>query len=81
MKDERPAGVPAVPAPLRICPRCTGGGQVSAAEHCPECLGQPYTNIDGIMLVCQACHGTGRRNLPCPECGGKGTVAAPPASG
>lgn len=73
--DTAPEAAPAEPAPAAVpvlCARCTGGGWVASAAACPECLGQPYTNIDGIMLVCQHCHGTGRKNMPCPECGGTG---------
>lgn len=73
-EDDRAPEPPApdeVQAPP-VCPRCTGGGWVATADECPECLGQPYANLDGIMLVCQYCHGTGRRNIPCPECGGHG---------
>lgn len=52
------------------CPRCMGGGVVAGEEPCAECAGQPFTNLDGITLVCEHCHGTGRRNVACPECGG-----------
>lgn len=51
------------------CPRCTGGGMVTSPEPCPECLGHPYTNLDGVTLVCTHCHGTGKVNVPCPDCG------------
>ncbi len=50
------------------CPRCTGGGHVMTEEQCPECAGQPFTSLDGHTLVCDHCHGTGRKNVPCPEC-------------
>ncbi len=63
---------------LVLCPRCTGGGWVASAAVCPECLGSPYVNLDGNMLVCQHCHGTGRANVRCPQCGGSGMVAPPP---
>lgn len=57
-------------SPASTCPRCTGGGCVSSAEQCPECAGQPYTSLDGHTITCEHCHGTGRRNVPCPECSG-----------
>lgn len=50
------------------CPRCTGGGMIVSKEPCPECAGQPFTSLDGITLTCEHCHGTGKLNLPCPEC-------------
>jgi DnaJ-class molecular chaperone len=50
------------------CPRCTGGGMIVSAETCPECAGHPYSNCDGVTMVCEHCHGTGKKNVPCPEC-------------
>lgn len=50
------------------CPRCTGGGEVTTERTCPECAGHSYFNADGVTIVCQHCHGTGKENVPCPEC-------------
>ncbi len=52
------------------CPRCTGGGHVTSHEVCPECAGQGCWNTDGHTMTCEACHGTGHKNVPCPECNG-----------
>lgn len=41
---------------------------IVSKEACPECAGQPFINLDGVTLTCDHCHGTGRKNLPCPEC-------------
>lgn len=54
------------------CTRCTGGGQIASAEECPECCGQPAMNFDGHTIICEHCHGTGRKNTACPDCGGTG---------
>ncbi|MFZ5816961.1 MAG: hypothetical protein ACOY93_16985 [Bacillota bacterium] len=50
------------------CPRCTGGGMITTGEHCPECAGHPFASLDGVTLVCEHCHGTGKQNVPCPDC-------------
>lgn len=52
----------------KCCPRCTDGGFVATEEQCPECMGQPFTNLDGHTITCGHCHGTGKQNIPCPEC-------------
>lgn len=53
------------------CKRCGDAGYVAGPERCPECQGSPYANLDGQTMVCEACHGTGHKNVPCPECGKK----------
>lgn len=50
------------------CARCNGGGQVASQVTCSECAGHPFVNLDGVTMVCEHCHGTGKQNLPCPEC-------------
>jgi DnaJ-class molecular chaperone len=52
------------------CSRCTDGGSIATEKDCPECAGQPFVNIDGHTMVCGYCHGTGKENVPCPDCGG-----------
>lgn len=52
------------------CPRCTGSGTVASAEVCPECAGTPTVSLDGVGLTCEHCYGTGRKNVPCPDCTG-----------
>ncbi len=50
------------------CPRCHDSGMIATEEHCPECAGHPFTSLDGHAVVCEHCHGTGKLNVPCPEC-------------
>lgn len=50
------------------CPRCTDGRTIVTKETCTECAGQPFINLDGHTIVCNHCHGTGRQNVPCPDC-------------
>jgi DnaJ-class molecular chaperone len=52
------------------CPRCLGGGHITTDEFCPECAGQPFVSLDGHTIVCEHCYGTGRVNVPCPDCSG-----------
>lgn len=53
------------------CGRCTGGGMIASDKTCPECGGIPFSNSDGHTMVCDHCHGTGKENVPCPDCNGK----------
>lgn len=50
------------------CRRCGGSGHVASEATCEECKGQPFVNVDGHMMVCEACQGTGKKNEPCPVC-------------
>lgn len=51
------------------CKHCHDTGEVAGKETCPECLGLPESNCDGASMVCDACHGTGRKKVACPHCG------------
>lgn len=50
------------------CKDCHGTGQVPGAEVCPECMGIPDSNCDGVTVVCDHCGGTGRKRVPCKTC-------------
>lgn len=72
---------PARPAGHTLCLHCFGGGQVSTPAPCPACGGAGEEWCEGMALVCPACHGTRRVNVPCGHCGGAGWVRAAAAEG
>lgn len=55
-----------------LCLRCFGGGEITTPAPCPACLGAREDWCEGISITCRVCHGTGRVNIPCPECEGQG---------
>lgn len=57
-----------------ICLRCFGCGEVTTPARCPACLGAREDWCEGISIPCRVCHGTGRVNIVCPACEGRGWV-------
>lgn len=65
-----PAGAAMAAEEPPACPGCYGTGQVPGEAVCPECLGLPESSVEGMTWVCEACSGTGRQKITCPDCGG-----------
>ena len=56
------------------CPVCGGTGFIASQADCRRCKGTGFMYNDGVQVICNACHGTGKAGSQCLNCRGTGKV-------